>query len=823
MTVAAPDGSGRPSDGGVVARRAVIRWAWRLFRREWRQQALVLALLTVAVAAAIGAATAAYNTAGVSEDAEFGSADHLFRFAVTDPQTLPAAVAAAARGFGTVEAIATWQVPVPGSVDGIEFRAQDPHGALSEPMLTLLEGRFPNQADEVALTDEAAAAFQVDLGATFAVDGRDRQVVGLVENPNDLRADFALVDPLASSAAESVTILVRGTPEQVRSFQAAGGLPTEAVTVASRSANAGAVAAVAVLGLAEVALLLVALVAAAGFVVVAQRRLCQLGMLGAVGATEKHLRLVVVANGAVIGVVAALGGAALGLAGWVGFAPRLESAVGRRIDVLNVPWWLVGAAMVLAVASATGAAWWPARTVARVPITLALSGRPPEPTPSRFSAAFAAVLIAVGILCLATAGEVADDFAIHWTNVLLVGVGTVATVLGLLSLSPLAIRTLALTASALPVAMRLALRDLARYQARSAAALAAITLTMGIPVAIVVTSAAAEETASEGNLSTTELVIRAGDQESPFAPTWTPTELGSAEAVVEQIVPTFGEPTVLPLDVALDPDVEAGVEGRQLITLSRSEGDGSVDLARVHAATPELLELYGVDLADVDPSTEILTTETGDLTFSGAQGRATGRYPPQPVRHVETLTPSYSSLPGSFITPEALRRRGWETTRVGWLVETGAPLTAEQLAAARDLAADAGLLIEARRVQDSLLALRWGATTVGMLLALGVLAMTVGLIRGEAARDLRILTATGATRGIRRTVTAATAGGLALLGAILGIAGAYLVLAAGGLGALTPVPVLQLLGFAFGVPTVAAVASWLLAGREPLVLARETL
>ena len=36
---------------GIVARRAVIRWGWRLFRREWRQQLLVLGLLTVAVAA----------------------------------------------------------------------------------------------------------------------------------------------------------------------------------------------------------------------------------------------------------------------------------------------------------------------------------------------------------------------------------------------------------------------------------------------------------------------------------------------------------------------------------------------------------------------------------------------------------------------------------------------------------------------------------------------------------------------------------------------------------------------------------------------------
>jgi hypothetical protein len=46
----------------------------------------------------------------------------------------------------------------------------------------------------------------------------------------------------------------------------------------------------------------VALLAAAGFVVLAQRRLRQLGMLGAIGVTEKRLRLTVAANGAAVGV-----------------------------------------------------------------------------------------------------------------------------------------------------------------------------------------------------------------------------------------------------------------------------------------------------------------------------------------------------------------------------------------------------------------------------------------------------------------------------------------------------------------------------------------
>src|SRR5260370_18398050 len=34
---------------GIFARRAVIHWAWRLFRRDWRQHLPSLRLLTLAV------------------------------------------------------------------------------------------------------------------------------------------------------------------------------------------------------------------------------------------------------------------------------------------------------------------------------------------------------------------------------------------------------------------------------------------------------------------------------------------------------------------------------------------------------------------------------------------------------------------------------------------------------------------------------------------------------------------------------------------------------------------------------------------------------
>ena len=59
--LAHPSAVAGPRDGGIAARRAVVRWARRMFRREWRQQLLVVTLLTVAVAAAIGSITIASN------------------------------------------------------------------------------------------------------------------------------------------------------------------------------------------------------------------------------------------------------------------------------------------------------------------------------------------------------------------------------------------------------------------------------------------------------------------------------------------------------------------------------------------------------------------------------------------------------------------------------------------------------------------------------------------------------------------------------------------------------------------------------------------
>ena len=53
--------------------------------------------------------------------------------------------------------------------------------------------------------------------------------------------------------------------------------------------------------------------------------------------------MVMVAGGALVGIIAAVTGAVIGLAAWFVAAPHLQAFAGHRIDRFAVPWHLVGA------------------------------------------------------------------------------------------------------------------------------------------------------------------------------------------------------------------------------------------------------------------------------------------------------------------------------------------------------------------------------------------------------------------------------------------------------------------------------------------------
>ncbi|MFI6070059.1 FtsX-like permease family protein [Actinoplanes sp. NPDC051343] len=809
---------------GMPARIAVSRWAWRLFRREWRSQAFVLALLTAAVAVTVfglGAAGAVLPSGA----AQFGDADYLLVLRGTGA-TLQNDVAAARRAYPAVEVISHRQIPVPGSATPLDLRDQSPTGPLGRSMLRLDSGRYPTGPGEIAVTARTASLFHLDVGRVWQQPGHRWSVVGEVENPANLLDAFALVAPGQAGAPDHATVLIRATSAQFRAAQR----PPDA-EVQFRGGS-GVAPTFVVLVLATVGLLFVGLLAAAGFAVLAQRRLRALGMLAAIGARHRHLRLVVLANGAVVGALAALSGLALGLAAWLLLAPGLETVVQHRIDRFHLPWPQLLLAVVLATVTAIGAAWWPARTAARIPVVAALSARPPRPRPAHRFALPGSVLLAAGWALLA--------FARPDRPALGVG-GIVATTAGVLLLAPLAVAALASIARSCPVAARLALRDLARYRARSGAALAAISMAVGVAAAIIVGAGAAQAAApTGGNLPEDELIVwlTPGGIQGPV-PQLDTTQLAQARSTVDTIVTAVHGGTPLPLIGGLSPQArpesigDSGFSGKPVAAFGiphRSGGSTEYrgdEMVALLLAQPEILQHYAIPAGSIDPAADVLTSRSDlsgyRLLGAGREGEAW-----QPVVQHTTRLPAYTSGPTALITEHGIRALGLSPAPVGWLIDAARPLTPAQVDQAQQAARASGLdlAIENRPLAADLSRLRTGAAAVGAAVALGVVAMSVGLIRSEAGRDLRTLSANGAGRGVRRRLTASTAGALALLGALLGTAGAYAALIAWyhrNLHALAAVPVEHLTGLLAGLPLLAAAAAWLLAGREPPGVARSPL
>jgi len=149
------------------------------------------------------------------------------------------------------------------------------------------------------------------------------------------------------------------------------------------------------------------------------------------------------------------------------------------------------------------------------------------------------------------------------------------------------------------------------------------------------------------------------------------------------------------------------------------------------------------------------------------------------------------------------------------------------LPAARQLALAYGVTAETRSSTPDLGEFADGATALGIVIAFGVLAASVGLIRSETERDLRTLTATGASSATRRMITAATAAALGLLGAVLGMAVAVIAGLAWAHSSLSVMfgglPLTDVLVLLAGLPLAAAAGGWLLAGREPDVISRQPL
>jgi putative ABC transport system permease protein len=840
------------NDGSrLAARRAVVRWAWRLFRREWRQQLLVFALIVVAVGATVVGATVATNSPAPAA-LEFGNAQDLATFNLapskgtgTNLANVTRQIGSLEHRFGRVDVIENQSIAIPGSISTFDLRAQSATGPYGGPMLSLVSGHYPTGPGQVALTAGVASAFSITTGEDWHERGATWHVVGIVEDPQSLLDEFALVAPGQVTAPTQVTVLFDahgvapsaiGPNVQSRSSVAPNALNPETISLAGVT----------------IGMLLIALVSVGGFTALAQRRLRSLGMLGAIGATDKNVSLVVRANGAVVGVVGALTGAVLGFVLWVAYRPHLESSSHHIIGLLALPWLVVALAVVLAVVATYFAASRPARSITKVSIVAALSGRPAPPKQVHRSAVPGIVFLVIAFFLLGYSGSTSGGSGSGGSPELVLGL--VALFPAVILLAPFCLSVLARLGRRAPIAVRMALRDLARYRARSGSALAAISIGVLIAVVIAILASARYGNSLDyagPNMTSNQLIVYTPDGQGGTggSGSLTTSQVQAMSKSAHDIASSLGTQNVVELD---QPDASLNYASAR----SGRNWNGAI-----YVGTPSLLRAFGIDPAQIDPNADVLTMRPGisglsgmQLVYNGdgkgssqtitpGQGGSNGSHhataqscPPyagnclnNPVIQQVGALPSGTSAPNTVVTEHAIHQLALSTFTGGWLIQGTQPFSAAQIHTTQQAAAAAGLTLESKNDQPtSSQVINW-ATAFGIALALAILAMGVGLIRSETASNLRTLAATGASSYTRRSLTAATAGALGLLGALLGTLAGYVGVIGwirsnslnGGIAALGNVPVGNLLVILIGMPLVAAAIAWLLSGREPGAMGRQ--
>jgi putative ABC transport system permease protein len=827
----------------------VIRWAVRLLRREWRQQLLILALITVAVAATF-IASAVATTTPASAAATLGTAQNAATFSGKNSQ-IAAAIAAIQKRAEQADVIENQQVAVPGSVATFDLRSQNPHGPFGQPLLSLVSGSYPTTASQVAVTSVVATDLRLRVGGTWTVNGITRTVTGIVANPQDLLDEFALVIPGQVTSPGQVTVLFdasRTSLDAISALLPSGSTLSDAQSVANQNVvNPETISiAAAILGM-----LLIALVSVGGFTVLAQRRLRSIGMLAAQGATPWHIRLVVQANGVATGVAGAVAGFVIGLIGWLLYRPTAQSSAHHEIGTLQLPWTVIIISMVLAVLATYFAASRPARQISRVPVVAALSGRPPAARKAgRLVLPTGVVLLVISFLLLGAAGATSGNGGGggQGNQLLELAVGLILLCVAIVLVAPTLLGVVAWLGRRSPISVRLALRDLSRYRSRSGPALAAIALATLIAVIVCVETAGRFANVLDyagPNLTSNQLVVYTAppagsvlsgpNRQQVQGPT---LSVAAQAKIAQNIARSLGTTEMVALY-----STSAG------LTHAASGRNWN---GQIYLGTPQLLSLFGISSAQVDPDADILTMRSGLSTMSLMQftyGQGKGQGGPNggggdqwpcpagsclanpPIQEVSQL-PSGTSAPNTVVTEHAVDTLHLQSSISvnGWFIQVPKGLTGTEIRNVQQAAAAAGMSVETRNSIPSLATVVDDATAFGIVLALAILGMSVGLVRSEANRDLRTLAATGASGTTRSILVATTAGALGFTGALIGIAGGYL--AAIGfarsnqldaLSSLNSIPVTNLLLLLVGMPLIAAVVSWLLTLRGPTFIARQAL
>lgn len=821
-----------------VARRDIARHRWR---------SLLVVLLVLLPVAAMVAGTALYRTTQPTQDrqdvAYMGRADLVAQGTtrVELEEHLPT-------GSIVEPVVATpTSIVITGGRVGVSGQALDVDG-LAEGMLTIVGGRAPHGGDQVAITPAVAELAETDIGGRIELaDGSTPTVVGLVENPMYLADRIVVMDPKAIDFDEESATWLVGLPDGVvpQSVLDATTDPStgaQEVLIQSRESSRLEVAGGdsgggTILILGSLALVESSLIASAAFAVSIRRRQRELGLLAASGATPRQLEGVVVAEGAILGLVACVAGVAVGLAGALALTPWLDELTQRRNPPLVVDVVGITGPVAVGLLAAVIAALIPARHVRRVPVLLALSGRrPPQSSAKRTLrfglAAVLAVVVTVLGATLAASGSPA------FSDLLLV-VGVVLSMLGFGACGPWLLERLEPVAARLPLACRIAFRDTARARSRSSPIVTAILASLAMAIAIGAWQASreAENLAEWAPALYPDQIVLTGAAATAAGELLLAEEAAIAGTRIPELVPE--DPSAF-ISYEL-PDAQ-GPDGEPINLLDECQNCNPgafapYSVSRISPAAPAILAMAGVESAADDLrdgravvlTTREMTATRLDILFYEdgtlvAEDAVTDRLS-LPVRVIQVPVAS-GILPGAFLPDATIRELGLRETKddgeygpAPYVVRYDDAVTDADLKQAQEVASRfpetyAETLSAPVRPGEGF---RMVILALVLLFALSVTAIAIALGEAESRPEQRSLLAIGADPRLRRRIAASRAAVLALLAGVLAVPAGLLpvwgIFASH--GSTLAVPTIEIVGAALALPILAVVSSWLLSRPIP--------
>lgn len=542
------------------------------------------------------------------------------------------------------------------------------------------------------------------------------------------------------------------------------------------------------------------------FAVSASRQRRTLALAATNGAETRQLRRTVLAQAVVLGVISAVGGTLLGVAGvrvglwwWVRTHPSSSFAsIG-----LDIPWAAFAILVPCAVLSAVVAALLPSLRLGRLDVIGVMRGQSVSPRLNKVLPVVGLVVALLGGFVVLSSARVGSGGEVR------IALGAIALVLGTLCVIPALLVLAGRLASWLPVAPRMATRDAARHRSRStptvAAILAGVTALTAFSIGLASDTKQQMATYQPQNLPG-EGVVYTGDAETrlaveaalrddagglvqtPFQVVRPPEDIfaqgpGTAEQRVAFV-------SAVPAGCTAETSIISSGDNQRCVRLGSQAYDGNGQIGALPAA--EIARRLGLTNAQrravEQGAVAVAVTGLADQpvlrfargTFVMDQNAYTatkvevGRTDELPVVRVDRRRAVPGALPGqagALVTPETAKRLGWVTQQESILLRdpNGAISRDTEKQLDERVGDGGGLQVERgfQRYDETVMRVMMAAAA---FLVLVVTLISTALAMAEQQTDQGTFAAVGATRRTRRALAASQSMLVGFLGALLGIA-----------------------------------------------------